>query len=59
MREITSEREIEAYKEELNNYRFSEQKQTKDYDYNPDGGIEYCDCGRPMNSHGWCYRCDG
>ena len=59
MREITDEYEIEQMKQEKYENSYHEQIQNKDYDYSPDGDIEYCDCGRPLNSHGWCYRCQG
>ena len=59
MRELTDPFEIEQYKEELNEHRGNEQKANNDYDYGVDGEIEVCECGNPLNSHGWCYRCDG
>lgn len=59
MKELTDSFEIEQYKEELNNQRTDEQKNKKDYDYDENGNIEYCSCGNPLNSHGWCFRCDG
>ena len=58
MRELTDPMEIEQHKEELLNARTSEQKQNADYDYDAEGNIEYCECGRALNSHGHCPRCD-
>jgi hypothetical protein len=59
MKELTDQFEIEKYKEELDDHRKIEQMKNKDYDYDHKGNIEYCSCGRPLNSHGWCFRCDG
>jgi hypothetical protein len=58
MKELTKFWEIQEHIEELDNHRINEQKQNKDYDYDENGNIEYCECGRPLNSHGWCFRCD-
>ena len=56
---MSKEYEMEKFFEELDEIRTIEQRQNKDYDYDENGNIEYCECGRPLNSHGWCFRCDG
>lgn len=58
MRELTNPREIAEYKENLLEQRYNEQKSKNDYDYDEDGNIERCECGRYINSNGHCPRCD-
>ena len=49
----------ERDKQELRNFRFTEQKRENDYSYEEKGNIELCgDCRSPINSHGHCPRCD-
>ena len=59
MKEITNRQEIEQIKEKILDMRTKNQREKDDYDRNEDGQIEYCRCGRALNSHGWCYFCDG
>jgi hypothetical protein len=50
--------EIEKWNEELLENRTKEQKDKDDYSYNDFGEPEKCECGRQINSHGHCPRCD-
>jgi hypothetical protein len=50
---------METEKEQLKDNRLKEQKNKKDYSYEQDGRRESCDyCRTPINSHGYCPRCD-
>ena len=51
-------KEHAEFEESVREQRYNEQKQNKDYDYDNEGNIEYCDCGMALNSHGHCPRCD-
>lgn len=46
------------YEEELIEQRTKNQKEKDDFDYDEFGNAEKCECGRLLNSHGHCPRCD-
>jgi len=50
--------ETEKWNEGLLDNRTREQKDNNDFSFMEDGGIEKCECGREINSHGHCPRCD-
>lgn len=58
MKNLTDEREIEEYKEELYQQRLKEQDENDDFEWDGDEKELCSNCGTPINSHDQCPRCD-
>lgn len=51
-------KEEQEHNDELLANRLSEQIRKDDFIFNLDTGYEKCECGKRLNSHGHCPRCD-